>query len=178
MSLASGSKQAADKPKYTPDRGQGHDKARPLLSQPSFWHWYSRLARKHVQLRQRRCRKRRFPFWRPGQLVQSAHRVPDDRFAGARHQLVAKRGGPESIRCQLTFALLGARTVGVDMAGTLAEMSRMALAHDFRHNEPYLHTEPARVTERQFLKSLIQKKLSLTIQEKSGDFLQLAAADV
>jgi NADH dehydrogenase len=33
----------------------------------------------------------------------------------------------------LTFVLVGAGTVGVEMAGTLAEMSRMALAHDFRH---------------------------------------------
>jgi NADH dehydrogenase len=36
----------------------------------------------------------------------------------------------------LTFALVGAGTVGVEMAGTLAEMSRMALAHDFRHIDP------------------------------------------
>jgi NADH dehydrogenase len=33
----------------------------------------------------------------------------------------------------LTFVLVGAGTVGVEMAGTLAEMSRMALANDFRH---------------------------------------------
>ena len=39
----------------------------------------------------------------------------------------------EEIRRLLTFALVGAGTVGVEMAGTLAEMSRMALAHDFRH---------------------------------------------
>lgn len=36
----------------------------------------------------------------------------------------------------LTFALVGAGTVGVEMASTLAEMSRMALAHDFRHIDP------------------------------------------
>ena len=40
------------------------------------------------------------------------------------------------IRRLLTFALVGAGTVGVEMAGTLAEMSRMALAHDFRHIDP------------------------------------------
>jgi NADH:ubiquinone reductase (H+-translocating) len=39
----------------------------------------------------------------------------------------------EGIRQQLTFVLVGAGTVGVEMAGTLAEMSRMALSHDFRH---------------------------------------------
>jgi NADH dehydrogenase len=42
----------------------------------------------------------------------------------------------EQIRRLLTFALVGAGTVGVEMASTLAEMSRMALAHDFRHIDP------------------------------------------
>jgi len=40
------------------------------------------------------------------------------------------------IRRLLTFALVGAGPVGVEMASTLAEMSRMALAHDFRHIDP------------------------------------------
>src|SRR6266513_828660 len=38
-----------------------------------------------------------------------------------------------SIPKLLTFVLVGAGTVGVEMASTLAEMSRMALAHDFHH---------------------------------------------
>ena len=38
-----------------------------------------------------------------------------------------------SIQKLLTFVLVGAGTVGVEMAATLAEMSRMALAHDFHH---------------------------------------------
>src|SRR5215831_17751750 len=42
----------------------------------------------------------------------------------------------EEIRRLLTFVLVGAGTVGVEMAGTLAEMTRMALAHDFRHIDP------------------------------------------
>ncbi|HET9178594.1 MAG TPA: NAD(P)/FAD-dependent oxidoreductase [Terriglobia bacterium] len=42
----------------------------------------------------------------------------------------------EAVRQQLTFVLVGAGTVGVEMAGTLAEMSRMALSHDFRHIDP------------------------------------------
>jgi len=42
----------------------------------------------------------------------------------------------QEIRRLLTFALVGAGTVGVEMASTLAEMSRMALAHDFRHIDP------------------------------------------
>jgi NADH dehydrogenase len=40
------------------------------------------------------------------------------------------------IQSLLTFVLVGAGTVGVEMAGTLAEMSRMALPHDFRHIDP------------------------------------------
>jgi len=43
---------------------------------------------------------------------------------------------PEAIRQLLTFVLVGAGTVGVEMASTLAEMSQMALAHDFRHIDP------------------------------------------
>src|SRR5215472_6905050 len=39
----------------------------------------------------------------------------------------------EQIQKLLTFVLVGAGTVGVEMASTLAEMSRMALAHDFHH---------------------------------------------
>lgn len=42
----------------------------------------------------------------------------------------------EEVRRLLTFVLVGAGTVGVEMASTLAEMSRMALAHDFRHIDP------------------------------------------
>ena len=47
-----------------------------------------------------------------------------------------ERAGTEEICRQLTFVLVGAGTVGVEMASTLAEMSRMALAHDFRHIDP------------------------------------------
>ena len=42
----------------------------------------------------------------------------------------------QGIRQLLTFVLVGAGTVGVEMAGTLAEMSRMALRHDFRNIDP------------------------------------------
>jgi NADH dehydrogenase len=49
-----------------------------------------------------------------------------------------EQAGPEEIRRELTFALVGAGTVGVEMASTLAEMSRMALADDFRHIDPTL----------------------------------------
>jgi NADH dehydrogenase FAD-containing subunit len=36
----------------------------------------------------------------------------------------------------LTFVLVGAGTVGVELASTIAEMARMALAHDFRYLGP------------------------------------------
>lgn len=39
----------------------------------------------------------------------------------------------DSIQDLLTFVVVGAGTAGVEMAGTLAEMARMSLAHDFRH---------------------------------------------
>jgi NADH:ubiquinone reductase (H+-translocating) len=40
------------------------------------------------------------------------------------------------IKQLLTFVLVGGGTVGVEMAGTLAEMSQMALRHDFRSIDP------------------------------------------
>jgi len=46
------------------------------------------------------------------------------------------QAAPEDIQRLLTFVLVGAGTVGVEMASTLAEMSRMALANDFRHIDP------------------------------------------
>src|SRR5215467_8770834 len=46
------------------------------------------------------------------------------------------RPDPAIIQQLLTFVLVGAGTVGVEMAGTMAEMVRMALAHDFRHIDP------------------------------------------
>lgn len=42
----------------------------------------------------------------------------------------------QEVQKLLTFVLVGAGTVGVEMAGTLAEMSRIALAHDFRNIDP------------------------------------------
>ena len=57
-------------------------------------------------------------------------------FERAEEMASIEHAGPEEIRRQLTFALVGGGTVGVEMASTLAEMSRMALAHDFRHIDP------------------------------------------
>ena len=42
----------------------------------------------------------------------------------------------EMIQQLLTFVLVGAGTVGVEMASAMAEMMRMALAQDFRHINP------------------------------------------
>jgi NADH:ubiquinone reductase (H+-translocating) len=42
----------------------------------------------------------------------------------------------EEIRRLLTFVLVGAGTVGVEMASTLAELTRMVLPRDFRHIDP------------------------------------------
>ncbi|HEV2424809.1 MAG TPA: NAD(P)/FAD-dependent oxidoreductase [Terriglobia bacterium] len=57
-------------------------------------------------------------------------------FERAEEMAALAHPDPEAIRQQLTFVLVGAGTVGVEMAGTLAEMSRMALSHDFRHIDP------------------------------------------
>ncbi|HEX5410267.1 MAG TPA: NAD(P)/FAD-dependent oxidoreductase [Terriglobia bacterium] len=57
-------------------------------------------------------------------------------FERAEAMAAVDHADAEMIRQQLTFVLVGAGTVGVEMAGTLAEMSRMALSHDFRHIDP------------------------------------------
>jgi NADH:ubiquinone reductase (H+-translocating) len=56
-------------------------------------------------------------------------------FEQAEELAALKSAQPTSPQIQklLTFVLVGAGTVGVEMAATLAEMSRMALAHDFHH---------------------------------------------
>ena len=54
-------------------------------------------------------------------------------FERAEEIAALDRADTEKIRQLLTFVLVGAGTVGVEMASTLAEMSRMALARDFRH---------------------------------------------
>jgi NADH dehydrogenase len=57
-------------------------------------------------------------------------------FERAEEMASSGQAGTEEIQRLLTFALVGAGTVGVEMASTLAEMSQMALAHDFRHIDP------------------------------------------
>src|SRR5262249_8760108 len=57
-------------------------------------------------------------------------------FERAEEMAYLGHAGSDAIQRELTFALVGAGTVGVEMASTLAEMSRMALARDFRHIDP------------------------------------------
>jgi NADH dehydrogenase len=57
-------------------------------------------------------------------------------FERAEEMASIERAEADEIRRQLTFALVGGGTVGVEMASTLAEMSRIELVHDFRHIDP------------------------------------------
>jgi NADH dehydrogenase len=57
-------------------------------------------------------------------------------FERAEEMASIERAQPEAIHRQLTFALVGGGTVGVEMASTLAEMSRIELVRDFRHIDP------------------------------------------
>jgi NADH:ubiquinone reductase (H+-translocating) len=57
-------------------------------------------------------------------------------FERAEEIAALDHGDAAAIQQLLTFVLVGAGTVGVEMASTLAEMSRIALAHDFRHIDP------------------------------------------
>ena len=57
-------------------------------------------------------------------------------FERAEEMASIEHAKPEEICRQLTFALVGGGTVGVEMASTLAEMSRIELVRDFRHIDP------------------------------------------
>jgi NADH dehydrogenase FAD-containing subunit len=57
-------------------------------------------------------------------------------FERAEEMASIEGAGAEEIRRQLTFVLVGGGTVGVEMASTLAEMSRIELIRDFRHIDP------------------------------------------
>src|SRR6516162_7420441 len=57
-------------------------------------------------------------------------------FERAEEMASIEGAGAEEIRRQLTFVLVGGGTVGVEMASTLAEMSRIELVRDFRHIDP------------------------------------------
>jgi NADH dehydrogenase len=57
-------------------------------------------------------------------------------FEEAERQSLCGDADHDLIQELLTFVLVGAGTVGVELAATIAEMSRMALARDFRHLRP------------------------------------------
>lgn len=57
-------------------------------------------------------------------------------FETAERAVAGGAASQEMIQQLLTFVLVGAGTVGVEMASAMAEMMRMALAHDFRHIDP------------------------------------------
>jgi NADH dehydrogenase FAD-containing subunit len=51
-------------------------------------------------------------------------------------RLAACSASLEQIQAMMTFVLVGGGTVGVELAGTIAELSRMALNREFRHIDP------------------------------------------
>jgi NADH:ubiquinone reductase (H+-translocating) len=57
-------------------------------------------------------------------------------FETAERAAAGGTANQEMIQQLLTFVLVGAGTVGVEMASAMAEMMRMALARDFRHIDP------------------------------------------
>jgi len=57
-------------------------------------------------------------------------------FEAAERLAATGRGDPAALRELLTFVQVGAGTAGVEMAATIAEMARMALARDFRLIDP------------------------------------------
>ena len=57
-------------------------------------------------------------------------------FETAERMAVEPGVDSEQLRALLTFVLVGGGTAGVEMAGTIAEMARLALTGDFRHIDP------------------------------------------
>jgi NADH dehydrogenase len=59
-----------------------------------------------------------------------------ERLAAEGHAAPEGKDQKEEIGALLTFILVGGGTAGVEMAGTIAEMARLALKGDFRHIDP------------------------------------------
>src|SRR6267142_622639 len=57
-------------------------------------------------------------------------------FETAERKAAEPGADPQLLEDLLTFVLVGAGTAGVEMAGTIAEMARLALTGDFRHIDP------------------------------------------
>jgi NADH dehydrogenase len=101
-------------------------------------------------------------------------------FESAEHLAASGKADPSILREHLTFVQVGGGTAGVEMAATMAEMARMALAEDFRHIDPrtarillfeaaprILKTYPEKLSEkaRQYLEGLgIEVHLNTRVQ--------------
>src|SRR5439155_1167695 len=57
-------------------------------------------------------------------------------FETAERKAAELGADPHQVSDLLTFVLVGGGTAGVEMAGTIAEMARLALTGDFRHIDP------------------------------------------
>lgn len=57
-------------------------------------------------------------------------------FEDAERNAACGRADSDLIERLLTFIIVGGGTVGVELAGTIAEMAKMALTRDFRHIDP------------------------------------------
>ncbi len=57
-------------------------------------------------------------------------------FETAERKAAEPNASPDDVRDLMTFVLVGGGTAGVEMAGTIAEMARLALNGDFRHIDP------------------------------------------
>jgi len=57
-------------------------------------------------------------------------------FEAAEHKAAESGANHTEIAKLLTFVLVGGGTAGVELAGTIAEIARMALTGDFRHINP------------------------------------------
>jgi len=82
-------------------------------------------------------------------------------FETAERLAAAGHANAQEVEARLTFVLVGGGTAGVEMAGTIAEMARLALKGEFRHIDPrsahimlfeaasrILPTYPAHLSER------------------------------
>ncbi|HVO64685.1 MAG TPA: NAD(P)/FAD-dependent oxidoreductase [Terriglobales bacterium] len=100
----------------------------------------------------------------------------------------------DSVRDLLTFVIVGGGTAGVEMAGTMAEMTRLALARDFRHIDPrsarillyeagarILPTYPEHLSRksRQHLEALgVQVHVNAKVEKVDGDGVIVAGTRI
>lgn len=81
------------------------------------------------------------------------------------YEQAEKETDPQKQKALLTFVVIGGGPTGVELAGSLAEISRFTLTHDFRR----IHSENARIIlieGQEFILSSYPKKLSLKAKEQ------------